>query len=229
MIASSSILLTKRTIGASSTSSRVDRLGVEVFVAGRDIEVLEIEIVLGHVGHRGIDLLDRLGDRQLQLVVFDDHGLDAEAAGKLDLVDRMQIGGVRDRQEQALAAPQERQDPVLEQQLVADELDRLQVELDRVQVQERYAEFVGGGDRDFACAGGTAGDELGDDADPSFLGSRHGLHHGGLVHKAILDEPLRQTAQAGLAGAKRHHGVVIHRLFRTGTSLTPRARASLPN
>ena len=34
------------------------------------------------------------------------------------------------------------------------------------------------------------------------------------VHEAILDEPLRQTAQAGLAGAtKRHHGVVIHRVF----------------
>ena len=69
-----------------------------------------------------------LSMRLLQLVVLDDDGLDAEAGLELDLVDRVQVGRVGDRQEQALAAPEERQHAVLGQQLVADQPDRLEVD-----------------------------------------------------------------------------------------------------
>ena len=105
-----------------------------------------------------------LSMRLLQLVVLDDDRLDAEAGLELDLVDRVQVGRIGDRQEQPLAAPEQRQHAVLGEQLVADQPDGLEVEVDRVQVEQRHAEFVGGGDGDVARIGGAARDQLGDDA-----------------------------------------------------------------
>ena len=47
LIASSNILLTKRTIGASSTSSRPSASAFGLFVAAGDFEVFEIDVVVG--------------------------------------------------------------------------------------------------------------------------------------------------------------------------------------
>ena len=97
-MASSISLLTKRTIGASSTSSRRD-LVVELVVAAGDFEALEVDafVVAPRLGIWRVDLLDGLVDGLLQLVVFDDDGFDAEAGLELDLVDRVQVGRIGDR------------------------------------------------------------------------------------------------------------------------------------
>jgi hypothetical protein len=99
-------------------------------VAGADVKMLEVEILLGHRRHLRIDLLDRLGDRSLQLVVLDDDSLDAQSGRKLDLIDGVQIGWIGNSEEQPLAAPEQGQHAMLEQQLVADQLDRFEVGLD---------------------------------------------------------------------------------------------------
>ena len=69
-----------------------------------------------------------LSTNLLQLVVFDHDGVDGQAGLELDLVDGVQVGGIGDAQEQALAAPEQRQHAVLGEQLVGDRLDGLQVD-----------------------------------------------------------------------------------------------------
>src|SRR5262249_27348926 len=120
-----------------------------VFTAG-DVEVFEIEsgLVLGELRHGRVGLLHGLVDGLLQLVVLDDDGLDAETGLELDLIDGVQVGGIRDAQEQALATAVQRQAAVLLHQLVLHQLDRIEVDVVRVEVVKRYAEFGGGGDRD---------------------------------------------------------------------------------
>ncbi len=199
---------------------------LQLLLAGADLEVLQVEVVLGHRRHRGVDLLDGLGDGQLELVVLDDDRLDAEARGELDLVDGMKVGRIGDREEQALSTPHERQHPMLVEQLVADELDRVQVEADRVQVQQRDAELVRCGNGDLASVGRAAVHQLGDDADPPLLRGGHGFHHGGLVDEAILDQALRQSADGRFAGAERHHCVVIHWLARCPKALEPAPKST---
>ena len=68
--------------------------------------LLEVHAVVlpPSAGICGVDLLDRLVDSHLQLVVFDDHGFDAEAGLEFDFVDGMQVGRIGDREEQPLAA-----------------------------------------------------------------------------------------------------------------------------
>ncbi len=130
-MASSSSLLTKRTMGASSMSSRETPRAFHVVVAAGDVEILEIEpgFVFGELRHDRVGLLGGLVDGLLQLVVFDDDGLDAEAGLELDLVDGVQIGGIGNREEQSLAAPEQRQAAMLLQQLVLDQLDGVEVDL----------------------------------------------------------------------------------------------------
>ena len=70
-------------------------------------------LVVGEIRHGRVGLLDRLVDELLQFVVFDDHRFDAHAGLELDLVDGVQIGGVRDAEEQALAAAIQRQAAML--------------------------------------------------------------------------------------------------------------------
>jgi len=50
LIASNIILFTKRTIGASSTSSR-PRASHLVFVAAGDFQIFEIKVIVGEAGH----------------------------------------------------------------------------------------------------------------------------------------------------------------------------------
>jgi hypothetical protein len=69
---------------------------------------------------------------------------------KLDLVQGLQVRRVADRDEKPLAALQDRQDPMLEQQLLVDELDDVQVEVHGIEVEQRHAKLMGCGDRDLA-------------------------------------------------------------------------------
>ena len=120
-MASSMTLLTKRTIGASSTSSRRD-LVAELLVAAGDLEVLEVEVVLVAEAATSACRPARSPCRGASAACRPSTTtLDAKAGLELDLVERMQVGRVGDREEQPLAAPEQRQDPVLGQQLVADQ------------------------------------------------------------------------------------------------------------
>ncbi len=158
-MASSSSLLTKRTMGASSTSSReTPRLRRRRRRRVTSRFSRSKPFVVGELRHGRVGLLDGLVDGLLQLVVFDDDGLDAEAGLEFDLVDGVQVGRVRHREEQALAAPEQRQAAMLLQQLVLDQLDGLEVDVVRVEVEQRHAEFGRGGDGDVARLGGAGGD-----------------------------------------------------------------------
>ena len=170
-------------------------LGIAI-VAVDDVEAVHLEIVASQVRHGRIDLLERLREQLRQLVLLDDDGFDGEAGRELDLVQRMQVRRIRNRDEQLLAALHQRQHAVLAQQLVADDPDGLEVGLDRVQVQQRGAKLVGGGDRDFACVRQVVLDEVGDDADAALFRCGDGLDHRALVHQAVRDQPLRQALEA---------------------------------
>ena len=93
------------------------RIGIGVLVAAGDFEILEIEVVIGQARHGRFGLIHGLADRHLQLVVLDHDELDAHRGLEADLIERVQIGRIRDGQEQALTALHQRQYPVLLQQL----------------------------------------------------------------------------------------------------------------
>ena len=122
---------------------------------------------------------------------------------ELDLIDGVQVGRVRNREEQALAAPEQRQHAMLGEELVADQAYGIEVEVDRVQIEQRHAELVGGRERDIAGVGGPAGHQLRDDAGLALAGGVHRIQHGRLFDNAVLDQPLRQAAEARARGAER--------------------------
>ena len=72
--------------------------------------------------------------------------------------------GIGHAEEQAFAAPEQRQAAMLLQQLVLNQLDGVQVDVVRVEVEQRNAEFGRSGDGDVTRLGGAGGDELGDEA-----------------------------------------------------------------
>ena len=176
-----------------------------IVVAARDIEVFEIEpgLVLGQQRRGRVGLLGGLVDGFLQLVVFDDHGLDAEASLELDLVDGVQVGGICHREEQALAAAEKRQAAMLLKQLVLDQLDGVDFDGMRVEVVEGHAELGRGGDGDVTRLGRTGGNELGDEARLPVLGGLQRIEHGRFFDHAVLHQPLRQAAEARASSAKR--------------------------
>ena len=172
-------------------------LGADFLIAAADFERVELDAVLvAEVGHRGVDLLHRLVEEFLQLVVFDHDRIDGQPGLELDLVDRVQVGRIGDPQEQALAALEQRQHAVLGEQLVGDRLDGLEVHAQRRQVKQRHAVFGGSRVGDVAGGGGAGGDQLGDKAGALLFGGGERLVHAGLVDHAILNQALRQAAQA---------------------------------
>ena len=153
-------LLTKRTIGASSTSSR-ETSAADLVVAGADIERVEVDaLVVAEVRHRGVDLLHRLVEELLQLVVLDDDRIDRQAGLELDLVDGVQVGRVGDPEEQPLAALEERQHAMLGEELVAHRLHGVEVDGEGVEIEQRHAVFGGRRDRDVARRRRARGDQL---------------------------------------------------------------------
>ena len=163
----------------------------------RDVEVLEVEVTVAaaEARHLRVDLLDRLLHGALELVVLDHDRLDREAGLELDLVDRVQDGRVRDADVQALAALDERQDAVLREQLLVDEADRVEVGRDRVEVQERHAEFLGRGDGDVAGGGHVVRDEPAHEVGLALAGVRDRVQHGRFLDQSVEHEPLRQAGK----------------------------------
>ena len=147
-------------------------------------------------GHLRFGALDGLVDQLLQLVVFDDDGIDAQAGLELDLVDGMQVGGVGHAEEQALAATEHGQHAVLGQQLVARPGGVISRSMrQRVQVEQRHAEFGGGGNGDVARLGGASAHQLGDEM--GFLVARGGQRRVGVIlaDDPVLHQALRQAAE----------------------------------
>ena len=92
---------------------------------------------------------------------------------------------------------------MLLEQFVLDQLDGVEVDLVRVEVEQRHAEFGRGGDGDVARLGGAGGDELGDEAGLAVFGRLQGAEHGRFFDHAVLHEPLRQAAEARAIAAER--------------------------
>ncbi len=174
------------------------------------VEVLEVEVLVAPAqrGHLRVDLLDRLLHRALELVVLDDDGLDRQAGLELDLVDRVQDGRVRDADVQALAALDQRQHAVLRQQLLVDEPDDVDVGRDRVEVQERHAEFLGRGDGDVAGGGHVVGHEPADQVGLALARARDRVQHGRFLDQAVEHEPLREACQDPPDRARRCCAIV---------------------
>ncbi len=172
-----------------------ERLRIGVVVAAGDLEILEIDIVVGQARHDRFGLIDGLVDRRLQLVVLDHDELDAHRGLEADLVQGVQIGGIRDGQEQPLAALHQRQYPVLLQKLVAHRANRVRVCSDRIQIQQGHAKLVRGGNGDVAGRGQVRGDQMGHQIDALLLRLGDGVLHGLLVQQAILHQALRKAAQ----------------------------------
>src|SRR5205814_9945501 len=108
-----------------------------VFPAG-DLEGLEIDVPFIREGrHLVVDLLDRLVDRLLELVVLDDDGFYGEAGLKLDLVDGVHVRRIGHGQKQPLATTEHRQHAMLGEELVVDESNGLEVEAQRVEIEKR--------------------------------------------------------------------------------------------
>ena len=149
--------------------------------------------------------VDELGE----LVLLDDDRFDGVAGRELDLVQRVEVGRVRHRDEQPLAALDQRQHAVLAQDLLADQPDDLEVGLDRIQVQERDAKLLGGADRDLPRVGQVVLDQVADDRDPPLPGGGDRLQHVGLGDQPVRDQALGQALQ-GLAERAGAVGEVVH-------------------
>src|SRR6267143_95220 len=107
------------------------------------------------------------------------------------------------RQKQPLAATEDRQHAMLGEELVADESNGLEVEGQRVKIEQRHAEFVRGGYRDVTCVGRTARHQLGDDTRLALACGIDRLEHRALVDHAVLHQALGQPAEAPAGGAER--------------------------
>jgi hypothetical protein len=105
------------------------------------------------------------------------------------------VGRVGDAEEDALAALEERQHAMLGQELVADQPDDIDVDRQGVQIEQRHAEFVRGGDRDVARLGGARVHKLGHDARLAIACVLQRVEHRRLLHDAVLNEALGKAAE----------------------------------
>src|SRR5690606_23159994 len=142
-----------------------DRFLFELVIAASDFEVVEIKVVVAKRWHRRVDLLNGLVADALELVFLDDHSLDGQAGLEFDFVQGMEIRRVRHRHKQAFSALYERQDPVFRQKFVGDQLDRLEIGLNSIQVEQGNAEYLRGSNCDVSRVRETGRDEVGDQID----------------------------------------------------------------
>ena len=174
-----------------------------VFTAG-DLERIEIHVRFVIEGrHLVVDLLERLIDRLLQLIVFNDDRFDSQTGLELDLINGVQIRRVGNREEQPLTAPKEGQHSVARQQLVRNQANRVKVQVYGVEIEQGHAKLVRRSDCDIACLGGAVRHQLGDDAALALACGIDGIQHGRLFDHPILDQPLRQAPEAPAIRAQR--------------------------
>ncbi len=96
------------------------------------------------------------------------------------------------------------------QDLLADDPYRLEVRLDRVEVEQRRAELVGRGNGDLARVGHVVLDEVAYDADAAFLRRRDRIYHRRIGDQAVGDQPLGQALQAGPCVSGVGNRQVVH-------------------
>ncbi len=76
----------------------------------------------------------------------------------------MEIGRVADGDVEALASLQQRQHAMFGEKLLVDETNHVEVELDRIEIEQRHAELVGGGHSDLAGVAELLRHEVRDEA-----------------------------------------------------------------
>src|SRR5690606_32077274 len=180
-------------------------VAADLLVAARDVELLEIEVVLVELRHRRVDGFDRALHAHLELVLLDDDRLDAQRRLELDLVDRVQVRRIADGDIEPLAALQDRQHAMLREQLVVDEADDVEIRLDRIEVEQRDAELVRGGDGDLPRVAELVRDEIGNEADAfAFADRLQGAEDVVLGHDAVLDETPGEPGQLTLCSNDGH-------------------------
>ena len=101
-----------------------------------------------------------------------------------DLVQRLDVGRIGNRDEEAIAAFVERERMVAPDDVFLDELDDVGIDVDRADVDQRHAEFHAGGMGDVATMDQLVLDQAGD--------QRHLLVQG--VLKCTLSVLLRKQA-----------------------------------
>ena len=178
-------------------------VGDHVVVAA-DLQAFEVEVVLVKARHRGVDGFKRLADHRIELVLFDDDRVDADAGLELDLVDGGMAGGVGNSQKESFATQQQRQDAVLGQQALVDRLDRFHIEVDGIEVEQRYAEFRRGGDCDLGGINQLPVDEVGDQADMLGFRPLDGMNYRVFRDQAVLDQSSGEAAERRIGGGYGH-------------------------
>src|SRR5215831_15210117 len=93
---------------------------------------------------------------------------------------------------------------MLRQQLLFDEPDYVEVEVDGVEVEQRHAELVRGGDRNLTRVAEPVRDEVRHQMRALSTDCLERAHEVGLGYDAILDEPARQAGQRALSCGSRH-------------------------
>ena len=113
-----------------------------LFTADFDIvEVLEVSVV--HIAESAIGRLEHLIDGFGQFVPFDNYGLGRTAAHtELDFVQGLEVGGIRDADEYPVTAFEQRQRTVFLDQILADDLGYVRIDLQHIDIDDGYAKFV---------------------------------------------------------------------------------------
>ena len=158
-----------------------------IFVERLEVEI--VEIVVAQVAERAVVLSrQKLLDDRCELVLFDEDRLGIDARMELDLVERLQVGRIGHRNEQAHAAPDQRQRVVLTNQAFFDEILRNRIEVERRKIDDRYAELFRCGGRYRAGVRKFVADQIADERQSGFAGVFTGRLCCIRVENAILDK-----------------------------------------
>ena len=117
---------------------------------------------------------------------------------KLDFIQGLQVGGIGDGNENSFAAQHQRQHAVFLQQLLIDRADRVEVEVKRIQIQQRYPKLVGGRDGDPRRVRQFIVDQVGNQA--AFFGFRLRSRFGDgfFIEDTVLHQAAGQAGQPHL-------------------------------
>ena len=107
-----------------------------------DVQVLEVEVIVVQGRHAGIYGFDRLVNAFFQLVLFNDYRVDTQAGRESDFVNCLQVCRVCNADEYALAALDQWQHAKFADEFLVDRADDFEVDFNRVEVKQRYAELV---------------------------------------------------------------------------------------
>ena len=99
------------------------------------IEILEVEVVIVETLHTGIDGFDRFVDALFKLVLFDNNRIDTKAGRKLDVIDGLQVRGIRNAQKYPLTAFHQWQYAMLVDQFLVNSPNNVQIDFDGIKVE----------------------------------------------------------------------------------------------